>query len=1018
MKQKFSALDIKAATVELQKLVGLRLQNMYDVNSRTFLLKFAKPDVKESVLVESGSRIHLTDFVRDKSTVPSSLCMKLRKHLRTKRLSAVRQLGIDRIVDFEFGFGEATYHLICEFYAAGNVILTDGDYMTLAILRPVTPDNDEGVRYAVGELYDISRVSSMKPLSMDRVVDALLDSSHKDQLKKALGNKLEFSSVVVEHCLVLADIQPNSKVSTVVQSGQVVNKQLLSQIYESLLQAESVFQQVGTQPRGYIMMNRIEIASSQNGSGPQATNLIPDPNDSNYLLAFEEFHPYKFKQFEEKGYFIRELESFNLAADQFFSSIESQKIELKSRAQEDQALKKIASAKQEQLQRIKGLQQAQADSERMAQLIEMNLDDVDRAILVIRSAIASGMDWTSLKDLVKEEQLKQNPVALMIDGLKLEQNQITLLLREPDFDQEYGFEDSDDEEDQEQSDRNKDIVKIDVDISLSAYANARRYFESKKLNAVKEERTVIAAEKVVKLTEKKVQKELQKKVQVAASITRMRKPFWFEKFNWFITTENYLVLGGKDAQQNEMLVKKHFKPGDVYFHADIPGSSSVIVKNSQPDQEIPLATLMQASQMTIVYSKAWDAKVVTSAYWVRHDQVSKTAPSGEYLVTGSFMIRGKKNYMPPNQLVYGLGVLFKVADESIPRHFEERRPYLRGNVEEESAAVGVDAQDDDRNSIVNSVTKDDRSSVAASYMEQQMEKYNLDDVDQQPATLNPFIEDLLKKEQEKSQKQKQQSSKHKIKSKRSGDSQIVESKQAESSSNQQQNQGSQGKNNSAKSSNKLPRGKKSKLKKIKEKYGDQDEDERKEKMKLLASAGTKDSTDSDDQDEQDFRAHSERSENENDQDPEEVDTNNQMPNFQDADDLEEEQKEIERLNAEENIQILESEQMENLSLLDCLTGQPHEDDIILNAIPVCAPYITLQAYKYKVKLLPGNLKKGKAAQSILHQFLNSKAFELTEKEKDAIKAMPDTELTQTVLGKVRIAGVDDEKKGKSRGKRK
>lgn len=31
-----------------------------------------------------------------------------------------------------------------------------------------------------------------------------------------------------------------------------------------------------------------------------------------------------------------------------------------------------------------------------------------------------------------------------------------------------------------------------------------------------------------------------------------------------------------------------------------------------------------------------------------------------------------------------------------------------------------------------------------------MEKYNLDDVDQQPATLNPFIEDLLKKEQEKS----------------------------------------------------------------------------------------------------------------------------------------------------------------------------------------------------------------------------------------------------------------------------
>lgn len=28
-------------------------------------------------------------------------------------------------------------------------------------------------------------------------------------------------------------------------------------------------------------------------------------------------------------------------------------------------------------------------------------------------------------------------------------------------------------------------------------------------------------------------------------------------------------------------------------------------------------------------------------------QVSKTAPTGEYLVTGSFMIRGRKNYLPP-----------------------------------------------------------------------------------------------------------------------------------------------------------------------------------------------------------------------------------------------------------------------------------------------------------------------------------------------------------------------------------
>jgi len=44
-------------------------------------------------------------------------------------------------------------------------------------------------------------------------------------------------------------------------------------------------------------------------------------------------------------------------------------------------------------------------------------------------------------------------------------------------------------------------------------------------------------------------------------------------------------------------------------------------------------------------------KVVTSAWWVTSSQVSKSAPTGEYLPTGSFMVRGKKNFLPPSHLV-------------------------------------------------------------------------------------------------------------------------------------------------------------------------------------------------------------------------------------------------------------------------------------------------------------------------------------------------------------------------------
>lgn len=69
----------------------------------------------------------------------------------------------------------------------------------------------------------------------------------------------------------------------------------------------------------------------------------------------------------------------------------------------------------------------------------------------------------------------------------------------------------------------------------------------------------------------------------------------------------------------------------------------------------------------ISFSVAWDAKVVTSAWWVHSAQVSKTAPTGEYLTAGSFMVRGKKNYLPPGNLIMGFSFLFKLEENSVAR---------------------------------------------------------------------------------------------------------------------------------------------------------------------------------------------------------------------------------------------------------------------------------------------------------------------------------------------------------------
>jgi len=41
---------------------------------------------------------------------------QMRKHLKSRRLERLSQVGEDRIIDFQFGSNEAAYHIILELY--------------------------------------------------------------------------------------------------------------------------------------------------------------------------------------------------------------------------------------------------------------------------------------------------------------------------------------------------------------------------------------------------------------------------------------------------------------------------------------------------------------------------------------------------------------------------------------------------------------------------------------------------------------------------------------------------------------------------------------------------------------------------------------------------------------------------------------------------------------------------------------------------------------------------------------
>lgn len=271
-----------------------------------------------------------------------------------------------------------------------------------------------------------------------------------------------------------------------------------------------------------------------------------DTEKVEYFFRNVEFHPYLFAQNQDQPF--AEYETFMKAVDEFYSSQESQKIDMKTLQQEREALKKLSNVKKDHTKRLEELNQVQDIDKRKAELITCNQELVDKALLAIQSAIASQLSWPDIQELVKEAQANGDIVASSIKQLKLEINHISLLLTDP-------YKGSNESSSSESEEKNDSMI-VDVDLALSAWANACRYYDLKRSAAKKEQKTIDASQKALKSAERKTQQTL-KEVRTISNIAKARKVFWFEKFYWFVSSENYLVIGGRDAQQNELIVKRY-----------------------------------------------------------------------------------------------------------------------------------------------------------------------------------------------------------------------------------------------------------------------------------------------------------------------------------------------------------------------------------------------------------------------------------------------------------------------------
>uniref|UniRef100_A0A673ZCU3 Ribosome quality control complex subunit NEMF n=1 Tax=Salmo trutta TaxID=8032 RepID=A0A673ZCU3_SALTR len=906
MKTRFNTVDIRAVIAEINaNYLGMRVNNVYDIDTKTYLIRLQKPDTKSILLVESGLRIHSTDFEWPKNMMPSGFAMKCRKHLKSRRLTQVKQLGVDRIVDIQFGSDEAAYHLIVELYDRGNIILADHEYTILNLLRFRTAEGEEDVKIAVRERYPVENARPPEPL-------------------------ITYGATLIEHCLMEVGLPGFIKVDSQYDAARDAPK-----ILDALQMAEDYMEKTASFD-GTVGLTYVQVS-----------NIV-------FFYRYEEFHPFLFAQHANSHYV--EFDTFDKAVDEYYSKMESQRIDVKALQQEKQALKKLDNVKRDHVQRLEALHQLQEVDRLRGELVEMNLPIVERALQVVRSALANQVDWAEIGLIVKEAQAAGDPVAFDAQNgyiSNLEEEDVAEVAEE-----KKGKKNKNKDKGQKGKPKKDQPMLVDVDLSLSAYANAKKYYDHKRTAAKKEQKTVEAAQKAFKSAEKKTKQTL-KEVQTVTTIQKARKVYWFEKFLWFISSENYLIIAGRDQQQNEIIVKRYLRTGDIYVHADLHGATSCVIKNAS-GVPIPPRTLTEAGTMAVCYSAAWDAKVITSAWWVHHHQVTKSAPTGEYLTTGSFMIRGKKNFMPPSYLMMGFSFLFKVDEQCVFRHRGERK---------------VKTIDEDMADVTSSTAEllEDGEELIGTGL-------------QEPQTHTHLYVNLL----------------------------VVAFMYhtyvflGDDSSNEGEGEdggGGDGKKNGVE--NKLPLKVKlfiyavveiqNKLKKIKEKYKDQDEEDRELMMKLLGSAGStkeekpKKGTKGKGKDEVLRKALQKQA---------------QRPRPQEVI-LKKPEGEEEGLAGEEGAapeqddKVKKTSQTEAEKLLNSLTGQPHPEDVLLFAVPVCAPYTALSNYKHKVKLTPGTQKKGKAARTAVFSFM--KAREASTREKDLFRSVKDTDLARNIPGKVKVS---------------
>lgn len=300
------------------------------------------------------------------------------------------------------------------------------------------------------------------------------------------------------------------------------------------------------------------------------------------------------------------FETFNQSLDEFYSR-QMTETELEE-STEMQRLKK----------RLEQQEEAKKDFEREVDYYKKagdafyeNYQTIEQIMNAFREA-RENLSWDEIKKTIKEKQ-NENGLISLVESVNPKENKVTI---------------------------NIDNTKLELPLDKTIPQIADEYYQKSKKIKGKLAGLISAMEK----TRKAMQNEdTTVKTYTDSPMKAVRRREWYERFRWFITSEGFLVIGGRSASMNAEVVSKYLENNDLFFHTQNPGAPVSVLKNGQ---EAGDTSFYEAAQFATTYSALWkEGKYSGAAYYVEPEQVKKSAKSGEYLAKGSFLIEGKRNYM-------------------------------------------------------------------------------------------------------------------------------------------------------------------------------------------------------------------------------------------------------------------------------------------------------------------------------------------------------------------------------------